>query len=725
NLPVDEFIRKAQLLLSYSRYPEWIPYNYFTEIKYINKGEFVATISAKWSQGAKRIQNFNNKCYYIRSDPCSVVLRKFMKLSLLTNKQLQDRSDCCCLYGITQNPSTLEYMFVEPKYLCYNCLHRVLKSELEKTNIWLKTKHIFKHLEKRIRICPNSLCQCEENLGVIEIVSNVKIIQKREFANWSSENLQIDEFIRKAQQSLPYSQYFEWIPYSCFTEIKDISRGAFGKQLQDRSRKCTCRTTYLCDSCLHRVLKSEFSNWSSGNLLIVESELGAIISAKWSQGAKRQSNDNERYYIRSDPCAVFLKKFINQSLLIEKQLQDRSDYLLKSEFSNWPSGNLLIDEFVRKAQRSLPYSQYPEWIPYNYFTEIKYINRSELGAIISEIYERVFTYNRQLQDRSDCCCLYGITQNPSTLEYMLVLKSEFSNWTSENLQIDGFIQQEQIPSPYIQFPEWIPYDSLTKIESIGRGGFGAIYSARWGKGIKWWKRLVHLFLKEIQAQFNCCHLYGVTKNPSTLQYMFVMRYASQGDLRRFLQKNFDKLTLENKLSIAQSICIELQNIHNKGWVHGDLHILLLNEEDAFISDFGLCRPVNKAQMAEKKLYGVIPNMAPEMLCCQSPYSQASDIYSLGTILWELACGIPAFSNRVHDVDLITDICDGLRPKTCHFVPPTYNDMLRKCWDQNPLERPTIAMDLKLNQELLNSHNATIPYNLMKRKPDIPVHRNAV
>ncbi|CAG8824338.1 7590_t:CDS:2, partial [Cetraspora pellucida] len=302
--------------------------------------------------------------------------------------------------------------------------------------------------------------------------------------------------------------------------------------------------------------------------------------------------------------------------------------------------------------------------------------------------------NKQLQeDRSDCCCLYGITQNPSTLEYMFVeptylcdnclhrvLKSEFSNWTSENLQIDGFIRQAQISSSYVQLPEWIPYDSLIKIESISRGWFGAVYSASWDKGIKWVsiidgdeyhtrsdpctialkqlkseKDSVHIFLKEIQAQFNCCHLYGVTKNPSTSQYMFVMRYAPQGDLRRFLQKKFDILTLENKLSIAQSICTEFQNIHNKGWVHGDLHcenILLFNEEDAFISDFGLCRPMNETQMTEKKLYGVIPNMAPEILRCQSPYSQAGDIYSLGIILWELACGIPAFSNRAHDIGLI-------------------------------------------------------------------------
>ncbi|CAG8444836.1 13208_t:CDS:1 [Dentiscutata heterogama] len=606
-------------------------------------------------------------------------------------------------------------------------------------------EHVRSLLEKRIEKCPNEICRCEKKLEVREYCENCKNrlkcdieaplicsdclheVLEREFNNWSSGNLLIDEFIQKAQQSLSYVRYPEWIPYSFFTEIKCIDRGEFG----------------------------------------------AIFSAKWIQGAKIFDNDNdERYYSRSSPCAIILKK-----------LKD-----------------------MKHLEQFLPTKE-------------------------------------ELHDQTYYCCLYGITQDPSTLEYMLVeptsvcdrcfyriIESEFSNWTSGNLQIDRFIQEAQLSSSYIQYPEWIPYNSLSEIKFISKGGFGAVYSAKWDKGIKYFsivdgdkyytrsepctvalKQLegendtIHLFLREIQAQFNCCHLYGVTKDPSTSQYMFVMRYAPQGDLRRFLQRNFNKLTLENKLSIAQSICIELKNIHAKGWVHGDLHggnILLLNEDDAFISDFGLCRPVNETRMLDQKIYGVIPNIAPEILSFQSPYSQSGDIYSLGIILWELVCGIPAFSNRAHDVNFIADICNGLRPKTCHFAPLTYNDLLRRCWDQNPLERPTINEILdsiqllctcfrynclhycysdkefhhyqtqkkfkflalsgfleeltldeyqnqdnrnkryykntqgenvwlwewdgtNLSRELLNSHNATKIYNIMKWKPDNPIHKDAV
>ncbi|CAG8857250.1 25811_t:CDS:1, partial [Gigaspora margarita] len=53
----------------------------------------------------------------------------------------------------------------------------------------------------------------------------------------------------------------------------------------------------------------------------------------------------------------------------------------------------------------------------------------------------------------------------------------------------------------------------------------------------------------------------------------------------------------------------------------------------------------------------------------------------------------------HCVNLITDICNGLRPKTCHFAPPTYNDLLKKCWNQNPSERPSINAVIDCIQQL--------------------------
>ena len=68
------------------------------------------------------------------------------------------------------------------------------------------------------------------------------------------------------------------------------------------------------------------------------------------------------------------------------------------------------------------------------------------------------------------------------------LKAKFSNWTSENDDIDNLIQKCQIetlsPNKII---EWIPYNNLQNIEYLTKGGCSEIYTATWvvGKYDEW------------------------------------------------------------------------------------------------------------------------------------------------------------------------------------------------------------------------------------------------
>ena len=63
------------------------------------------------------------------------------------------------------------------------------------------------------------------------------------------------------------------------------------------------------------------------------------------------------------------------------------------------------------------------------------------------------------------------------------LKSEFSNWTSGNDDIDNLIQicqREIVRLDYIV--EWIPYDNFQNIEYLTKGGCSEIYTADWIDG---------------------------------------------------------------------------------------------------------------------------------------------------------------------------------------------------------------------------------------------------
>ena len=46
---------------------------------------------------------------------------------------------------------------------------------------------------------------------------------------WTSENDEIDEFIKSIQLYRKFGTWFEWIPYERLTNIEYIGKGAYGK----------------------------------------------------------------------------------------------------------------------------------------------------------------------------------------------------------------------------------------------------------------------------------------------------------------------------------------------------------------------------------------------------------------------------------------------------------------------------------------------------------------
>jgi serine/threonine protein kinase len=80
-------------------------------------------------------------------------------------------------------------------------------------------------------------------------------------------------------------------------------------------------------------------------------------------------------------------------------------------------------------------------------------------------------------------------------------------------------------------------------------------------------------------------------------------------------------------------------------------------------------------------------MAPEVLR-NRPYIPASDIYSFSMIMWEFTSGVSPFNDRAHDLQLSLSICRDERPKINENTPQCYIDLMKKCWNKDPLKRPT-------------------------------------
>jgi serine/threonine protein kinase len=186
--------------------------------------------------------------------------------------------------------------------------------------------------------------------------------------------------------------------------------------------------------------------------------------------------------------------------------------------------------------------------------------------------------------------------------------------------------------------------------------------------------------------------------------MAVIDYANKGNLRKNLTRVI-KYTWKQKLHMLYKIISGLNEIHGQNLIHCDVHDgNILNHKDeekeenkeykedkedkVYISDLGLCQSL-KSSLKKDEIYGVIPFMAPEILRGK-PYTSASDIYSFSMIMWEFTSGVSPFSDRAHDIQLSLSICKGERPGIVKYTPQCYVDLMKKCWNEDPLKRPSAS-----------------------------------
>ncbi|GES73032.1 kinase-like domain-containing protein [Rhizophagus clarus] len=315
------------------------------------------------------------------------------------------------------------------------------------------------------------------------------------------------------------------------------------------------------------------------------------------------------------------------------------------------------------------------------------------------------------------------------------LKNNFSNWTSENNEVDDLIQECQMKSLYPdQIIEWIPYNNLQNIEYITKGGCSEIYSAIWidGSYIEWnseeqqlkrsgtfkvilkklenvesanrswlYEAKSHLSLVNKFAHIVKC--FGLTQDASTGDYMLVMEVMVT-DLRNYLQH---QRTWKEKINAVYNIAYALRRIHYYNTVHRDLHSgnILLNNDCWYIGDFGFCGPADKPL---NSIYGNLPYVAPEVIIGKE-YTFASDIYSVGIIMWEVSSGQLPFNNYEHNFDLAMKIVNGMRPRIKSGIPSEYKKLMKQCWDADPSNRPDINTLYngikKIRRVYFNNNNA--------------------
>ncbi|GES90901.1 kinase-like domain-containing protein [Rhizophagus clarus] len=344
---------------------------------------------------------------------------------------------------------------------------------------------------------------------------------------------------------------------------------------------------------------------------------------------------------------------------------------------------------------------------------------------INETDDKV-VYMDDLEKRKKAYGICGECKKPGTGEEWCQpcnakkFEDNFKNWTSGNKDIDELIQQSQINAiHYKRCIEWIPFEKFQDVTYITRGGLGKIFSAQWPEGYieSWdienerWERWANVtvalkslddssdmsaeFVNEIKSHlqihlWDIIQCYGITQDPETKDFMMVLKYCKDGNLREFLKKSGKNMDYGDKIGFLSEIIRGLIDIHHAEKVHKDLHSgnILFNKAP-YISDLGMCQPANNEKQSDKRegVYGVLPYMAPEVLCGR-PYTKAADIYSFGIVMNEFISEETPYESEAHNHMLAVQICKGLRPEISKDTPKLLADLITECWDADPENRPT-------------------------------------
>ncbi len=199
------------------------------------------------------------------------------------------------------------------------------------------------------------------------------------------------------------------------------------------------------------------------------------------------------------------------------------------------------------------------------------------------------------------------------------------------------------------------------IREIGSGGMGIVYQAVRADevfqrvcAVKVIRaelsspRLLQQFRQERQVlaqldHVNIARIVDGGSTPEGLPY-FVMDYVDGPSIFTYCGQH--RLSTRARLALFQQVCAAVQYLHLNGVIHGDLkppNMLVGNDGGVRLVDFGIASALSAHQADGDSLPLMTPGYASPEQMAGKPLSPASDVFSLGVVLYELLTGARPFN----------------------------------------------------------------------------------
>lgn len=177
---------------------------------------------------------------------------------------------------------------------------------------------------------------------------------------------------------------------------------------------------------------------------------------------------------------------------------------------------------------------------------------------------------------------------------------------------------------------------------------------------------------------------------------YIVMECVQGESLAELARRRGPLPAEEVVELGRQACAGLEHAHSRGLVHRDVkpqNLLLRDDGTLKVADFGIARSGSGAATITQAgtLLGTAAYMAPEVVA-GDPATTASDVYSLGGVLYELVSGRPP-RRAATIAELARD--EPVRPPSelVAGVPAQLETTILRCLEREPARRPASAREL--------------------------------
>ncbi|TDL16125.1 kinase-like protein [Rickenella mellea] len=224
-----------------------------------------------------------------------------------------------------------------------------------------------------------------------------------------------------------------------------------------------------------------------------------------------------------------------------------------------------------------------------------------------------------------------------------------------------------------------------------------------------WSRLSH---PNIIPFYGACFDLGRASTPC-----LVAPFLENGHIMNYLSKHPEA----DRLDLVTQIAAGLDYLHNLNppVVHGDLkgsNILINDDGEACLTDFGLARVLQSSGFTTKTIAGTVRWMAMELVApdvddekysndddLTIPLTEPTDVWALGMTILEILTGKVPFAELRQDSVVLLSLIRGARPRRPpdHLMSDHLWEVITQCWQTVHSNRPA-AQDIALALDLIHS-----------------------